>query len=91
MAKVQARKHEALDRYVGFRIYRERLRRGWSMRYLAEQADVHLNTIKNAERGDGISLHSLFGVARALDLSVLALLPKGQQVVPFTSGSPLFD
>ena len=58
---------------IGKRIQSLRKGRAWSCRELARKAKVSANTILNAEAGDSISTSTLYKIADALGVDVVAL------------------
>lgn len=91
MARKSSNKDEALDRALGFRIYRARTRKRWTVKQLAERAGVHLNTVARVEKGDGASITTVSRIAAALGVSAGTLIPNTQDVVSFCVKAPLFD
>lgn len=91
MARKRSNKDEDLDRTMGYRIYRTRMRKGWTVKHLAELAGVHPNTISKAENGGGASVSTMSRVAGALKVSAGHLIPKTQDVVAPRVNAPLFD
>lgn len=60
-----------------------RARKGWSQMTLATQAGLHLNAISNLERGKGgPSLHTVFLLARALELPPSKLISAVEKAHP---------
>jgi len=91
MAHKRSNKDEALDRAMGFRVYRRRSRKGWTVKHLAELAGVHPNTISKVENGGGGSVSTVSRIAAALEVSAGKLIPNTQDVVSFCSKPPLFE
>lgn len=89
--KRMATKDAALDRRIGFTVYRERRRQGMTVPDLATRAGVHENTVHRVENGQGVSVGALFKIARALHVSMDVLARNPPDIVGFPSSSPLFD
>lgn len=73
----------ALNQRIGYRIFKERERRGLTIVVLAERAGVHRNTICRAERGHGISICALVRIAQAMEIGLDELLAFSQTFVRF--------
>jgi transcriptional regulator with XRE-family HTH domain len=67
-----------LSAAVGARIGRIRQQRKLSRRVVADLADIHENTLKRIESGEGNpTLSVLFGIAEALGVKIHDLVCKG--------------
>lgn len=73
----------ALNQRIGYRIFKERERRGLTAVVLAQRARVHRNTICRAERGFGISVCALVRIAAAMEIGLDELLALSQTIVRF--------
>ncbi len=78
-------KDAALNQRIGYRIFKERERRGLTVLVLARQAGIHKNTVYNAEQGTGISVRALVRIAAAMEIGLDELLAFSQTLVPFSA------
>lgn len=65
---------------LGHVIRQERRRRGWTLRELAARSGLHHETIARIERGRDPSLRALRLISRAMDMSVIDLLGRADDV-----------
>lgn len=68
------RSHTAVSEAFGASVRALRRSRGWYQRELAELAAISLGALKHAEQGHGVTLETAVAIARALGVSVDALL-----------------
>lgn len=74
-------KDALIEQRVGYRIFKERTRRGLTAMVLADRAGIHRNTVYRIESGLGISVVALCRIAAALEVTLDALVPISQCVV----------
>ena len=69
---------KAIYAHIGKRIREERKALGFEQKDLAQEVDLARTSIVNIEAGrQAVSIHVLYKIARALGVSVMALLPEG--------------
>jgi transcriptional regulator with XRE-family HTH domain len=73
----------ALSQRIGYRIFKERERRGLTALVLARRAGIHRNTVCRAEKGFGISICALVRIAAAMEIGLDELLAFSQTIVQF--------
>jgi len=66
---------DALYKQIGLRILQWKRRRGFTTKILARRSGLHLNTILNAESGDGCSIYSVYAIAAAMRVEAADILP----------------
>src|SRR5512138_2723520 len=72
--------HGALLSQIGTRVRARRRSMGWTLREIAERSGVSSRFLSDLESGKGnISVARLADVARALDVSLVSLMPSEQK------------